>query len=69
MFLKPPIARSLIPLRPAFQAVGLGPAAGYLQIRGKVFPEPVKQGRKSLIPSDELEQVIAARIAGRSEPV
>jgi len=67
MFRHASLVRTLIPLRPAFQAVGLHTTAGYDQIHRKVFPEPIKDGRRSLVPSDELEAVIAARIAGRTE--
>lgn len=61
------LARTLVPVLHAFQAVGLRTSAGYGQIRQSLFPAPIKDGRRSLVPSDELDAVIAARIAGQTE--
>jgi prophage regulatory protein len=61
------LKRTLVQLRPAFHATGMGVTKGYQQIHDQLFPAPIKLGRQSLVPSDELEEVIAARIAGRSE--
>lgn len=67
MFRHSALTRTLLPLRPAFEAIGLRATAGYEQIKRGTFPAPIHDGRRSLIPSDELEEVIAARIAGQSE--
>ncbi len=67
MFQHANLVRTLVPLRPAFQAVGLRTTAGYEQIKNQLFPVPIKDGRRSLVPSNELDEIIAARIAGQSE--
>jgi|GEM_PF-2240749 len=61
------LSRTLVPLRSALEAAGVPVSVGYEQIRRQVFPAPVKDGRRSLVPSDEVEAVIAARIAGQDE--
>lgn len=58
------LRRTLLPLQPAFTAVGDSKSQGYANIKGGLFPKPVKRGRTSLIPSDELQAVIDARVAG-----
>ena len=62
------LSRRLLPLRNALEGAGVPLSVGYEQIRRQVFPTPIKDGRRSLVPSDEVEAVIAARIAGRTEP-
>ncbi len=67
MFNQSPRMRTLLPLQSSFRAIGVGPATGYVQVREHLFPAPVKVGNRSFVPSDELEAVLAARIAGQSE--
>lgn len=48
-------------------ATSLAKQTLYTQMRRGLFPRPVKLGRASAWPSDAVNAVIAARIAGKSD--
>lgn len=57
----------LLRMSAVLQRYGLARPTLYRDIRRGVFPRPVKMGRASAWPRVELEAVIAARIAGKTD--
>lgn len=58
------IRRTLVQVESAFAALGLPRATGYEQIVAGLIPRPVRIGRRAVIPSDEINAIIDARVAG-----
>lgn len=57
----------LLRMSAVLQRYGLARPTLYRDIRRGLFPRPVKMGRASAWPRVELEAVIAARIAGKTD--
>ena len=61
------VRRTLVPTTQCFVDAGFrSRSAGYEAIAAGLLPQPVHVGRASVMPSDEVAQVIDARVAGRS---
>lgn len=58
------IRRTLVQIESAFAALGLPRATGYEQIEAGLIPRPVRIGRRAVIPSDEINAIVDARVAG-----
>ncbi|MEJ1381614.1 MAG: AlpA family phage regulatory protein [Candidatus Sedimenticola sp. (ex Thyasira tokunagai)] len=57
----------LIPLKAACDKAGYGKSKTYSDIGEGTFPEPVKRGRSSRWVEHEIDVVIKARIAGKTD--
>jgi predicted DNA-binding transcriptional regulator AlpA len=60
------IRRTLVQIESAFAALGLPRATGYEQIEAGLITRPVRIGRRAVIPSDEINAIVDARVAGLS---
>lgn len=64
----PAITRHLVPLLQGFAALGYkSRSRGYVDLKAGLLPVPVHVGKHANLPSDELQAVIDARIAGCTE--
>lgn len=62
------LQRVMIPVADAFKAGGIGSlSGGYKLIRQGTFPDTVVVGKRASVPSDELQAVINARVAGATD--
>lgn len=62
-----PLNRVLLDYRAAGLAAGLTKSPLYLAAKNGTFPLPVKIGKRSLLPSDEAEAMVSARVAGMGD--
>ena len=62
------MAMQILRLPRVIQALGIGRTTLYTDIAGGLFPRPVKLGARSVgWPESEVDAIVAAKIAGKSD--